>query len=133
MKKILVAYDGGAPSQRALELAAELARKFRATVGVVSVVPARPGRTEFDPWDNMPVPTAKSAEAEAILARFGIKPVLFDVVGDPARTIEEIAEDGGYDTVVVGSRGLGAVSRAVRGSVSEHLATHAAATVVVAR
>lgn len=133
MKKILVAYDGGAPARRALDLAAELARKLEATVAVVSVAPAHGGRTQFDPWDNMPVATAKSAEARTILAGFGIKPDVFEVIGDPATTIEQIAEDGGYDVVVVGSRGLGTVSRAVRGSVSEHIATHAAATVVVAR
>ena len=53
--------------------------------------------------------------------------------GDPAKTIERIAEDGGYDIVVVGSRGLGVVSRFLQGSVSEHVATHSAATVVIAR
>ncbi len=35
--------------------------------------------------------------------------------------------------VVVGSRHLGAVSRVLQGSVSEHVATHAPATVVIAR
>ena len=37
------------------------------------------------------------------------------------------------DMVVLGSRGLGLVSRALQGSVSEHVATHAHATVVIAR
>ena len=133
MKKILVAYDGGAPAHRALDLAAELARTFGAAVGVVSVSPARAGRTQFDPWDNMPVPTAQTAEAHKILAEKGVEPELFELVGDPARTIEGIAEAGGYDMVILGSRDLGAVSQFVRGSVSEHVATHAAATVVVAR
>ena len=40
---------------------------------------------------------------------------------------------GRFDTIVIGSRGLGAVSRFLQGSVSEHVATHANATVVVAR
>jgi nucleotide-binding universal stress UspA family protein len=35
--------------------------------------------------------------------------------------------------VVVGSRGLGLLSRALQGSVSEHVATHSRTTVVVAR
>ena len=37
------------------------------------------------------------------------------------------------DVVVVGTRGLGALGRTLQGSVSEHVATHAKATVVVAR
>jgi nucleotide-binding universal stress UspA family protein len=47
--------------------------------------------------------------------------------------IEQVAEKGGYDTVVVGARGLGALGRILQGSVSEHVATHANATVIVAR
>ena len=39
MKRILVAYDGGEPAHRALDMAADLATHYEATVGVVSVVP----------------------------------------------------------------------------------------------
>jgi len=133
MKKILVAYDGGEPARRALDLAADLADKFEAKVGVVSVIPFHPGRSPIDPWDDRPVHTAELAEARTFLATRGIVPVLHEPAGDPAVTIEQIAEVHGYDMVVVGSRGLGAISRILQGSVSEHVATHAAATVVVAR
>jgi len=133
MKKILVAYDGGEPAHRALELAADLAAKFEASVGVVSVIPVHPGRVPVDPWDDRPVHTAELAEARALLLQHGIEATLHEPAGDPAVAIEKIAEEGGYDMVIVGSRGLGAVSRALQGSVSEHVATHATATVVVAR
>ena len=133
MKKILVAYDGGEPAYRALELAADLAQRFDATVGVVSVIPLHSGRVPVDPWDDRSVHTAELAEATKVLVKHGIQPVLHEPAGDPAMTIEKIAEEGGYDMVVVGSRGLGPVSRALQGSVSEHVATHAKATVVIAR
>ncbi len=133
MKKILVAYDGGEPAHRALEMAADLAAKFDATVSVVSVIPVHPGRVPVDPWDDRPVHTAELVEAREILLKRGIEPTLHEPAGDPAVTIEKIAEEGGYDMVIVGSRGLGALSRALQGSVSEHVATHATATVVVAR
>jgi nucleotide-binding universal stress UspA family protein len=133
MKKILVAYDGGEPARRALDLAADLADKFQAEVGVVSVIPYHPGRSPIDPWDDRSVHTTELAEARIYLASRGITPVLHEPAGDPARSIEEVAEVHGYDMVVVGSRGLGVLGRALQGSVSEHVATHAAATVVVAR
>jgi nucleotide-binding universal stress UspA family protein len=133
MKKILVAYDGGQPAHRALELAADLAKRFGAEIGVVSVIPVHPGRSPVDPWDDRPVHTAELVEARTILAEQGIDAVLYEPAGDPATTIEAIAERGGYDTVVLGSRNLGAVARVMQGSVSEHVATHASATVVVAR
>jgi len=131
--KILLAYDGGVPARRALELTVELAKRFDAEVGVASVIPVHPGRVPIDPWDDAPVHTAQLAEARQLLVERGIEPVLIEKAGDPAVTIEAIAEDGGYAMVVIGSRGLGPLSRFLQGSVSEHVATHAAATVVVAR
>ena len=83
MKKILVAYDGGEPAHRAIEMAADLAHRFEAQVGVISVVPFHPGRVPIDPWDDRPV--------------------------------------------------LGSLGRFLEGSVSEHVATHSGATVIVAR
>lgn len=133
MKKILVAYDGGEPARRALETAIELAKKFDGLVGVVSVVPFHPGRVPVDPWDDRPVHTEELVEARETLRAAGIEADFIEPYGDPAQTIEQVAEDGGYDTVVVGSRGLGLAGRVLRGSVSEHVATHAAATVVIAR
>jgi nucleotide-binding universal stress UspA family protein len=133
MKKILVAYDGGQPAHRALDLAAELALPFGAQVGVVSVVPTHAGRSPVDPWDDRPVHTAELAEARTLLAERGIAAILYEPAGDPGPEIEEIAEEGGYDTIVIGSRGLGLLSRTLQGSVSEHVATHANATVIVAR
>jgi nucleotide-binding universal stress UspA family protein len=133
MKRILVAYDGGAPARRALETAIEFAKRFEALVTVVSVVPVHPGRAPVDPWDDRAVHSAELLEAKKILAENGITAELLEPAGDPAPTIERIAEEGGYDTVVIGSRGLGAVSRFLQGSVSEHVSTHAEATVVIAR
>ena len=131
--KILLAYDGGEPAHKALELTADFAKKFDANVAVVSVVPVHPGRVPIDPWDDTPVHASQLAEAKQLLLKEGIEPALIERAGDPARTIEQIAEEGGYDMVVLGSRHLGAVSRVLQGSVSEHVATHAPATVVIAR
>lgn len=131
--KILLAYDGGDAAVRALELTADFAKHFGAQVAVVSVVPVHPGRAPIDPWDDATEHTAQLAGARARLIDHGIEPTLIERFGEPAATIERLAEEGGYDMVVVGSRGLGTVSRFLQGSVSEHVATHAAATVVVAR
>jgi nucleotide-binding universal stress UspA family protein len=133
MKRILVAYDGGAPARHALDTAVELARKFDATITVVSVVPYRPSRFPVDPWDDQAVHTQELADARKLLADQGIEAELLEPAGDPARTIERIVETGAFDTVVIGSRGLNPLSRFLQGSVSEHIATHAEATVIIAR
>jgi nucleotide-binding universal stress UspA family protein len=133
MKKILVAYDGGEPAHRALDLAAELAGVFDATVSVVSVVPVHPGRFPVDPWDDTSVHAQELLEARRTMRERGIEVELVEPSGDPARTIERIAEEGAFDMIVVGSRGLSGVGRVLQGSVSEHVATHARSTVVIAR
>jgi nucleotide-binding universal stress UspA family protein len=133
MKRILVAYDGGAPARRALETAIEMTKKFDALLTVVSVVPTHPGRAPMDPWDGPVLHAQELDEAKAILADHQITAEMLEPFGDPAKTIERIAEEGGYDLVVVGSRGLGAMSRALQGSVSEHVATHAETPVLIAR
>jgi nucleotide-binding universal stress UspA family protein len=133
MKNILVAYDGEAPAKRALEVAIDLTKRFDANLSVVSVVPTRPGRSPVDPWDDRSVHARQLLEARDILARDGVEAEMIEPAGDPAKEIEKIAEAGKFDTIVIGSRGLGAIGRVLQGSVSEHVATHAAATVIVAR
>lgn len=133
MNKILLAYDGGEPAKRALDQTIELARKFGATVGVISVVPVRAGRAPIDPWDDRTVHAEELIEARALLREAGIEAELFEPGGDPAKLIERVADERGYDTIVVGSRGLNALTKMLQGSVSDHVATHAHATVVVAR
>jgi nucleotide-binding universal stress UspA family protein len=133
MKRILVAYDGGAPADKALDAAIELARQFGATLSVVSVVPVHPGHAPFDPWDDVTVHINQLEQARQRLAAHGVDAEFIEPTGDPAHAIERVARTGDYDTIVVGSRGLNAAERFLQGSVSAHVATHAKATVVVAR
>ncbi len=133
MKRILLAYDGSEPAHKALATAADLAKKFEATVTVVSVVPVHSGRVPIDPWDDLAVHKAELKDAGDALRELGIEAELLEPAGDPAATIEKIAATGDYDTIVVGARGLSAIERFLQGSVSEHIATHAETTVVIAR
>jgi nucleotide-binding universal stress UspA family protein len=133
MRKILLAYDGGEPARRALAQTIELATRFGSEVGVISVVPIRSGHSPVDPWDDRTVHAEELLEARRALREAGIEAEMLEPGGDVARTIERVADERGYDTIVVGSRGLGSVAKALQGSVSEHVATHAHATVVIAR
>jgi nucleotide-binding universal stress UspA family protein len=104
--KILVAYDGGLPARRALYKAAQLARATHAPVGVISVVPLYPerGRATIAPWDDEERHREDLEEAKAVFHASGIEPELIEAVGSPAERIEEIAQDRGYDTIVMGAR-----------------------------
>ncbi len=131
MKRILLAYDGSEPAIRALETTIDLAKTFGATVGVISVIPIHAAPMGVNPWDDREVHDGALRDAQARLREQGIEPELIEPYGDPARAIEKVAEMRNFDTIVVGSRGESAFVRFLGGSVSEHLASHAHATVVV--
>lgn len=54
-------------------------------------------------------------------------------VGTPWRTICEIAEKGGHDLIVIGTRGRNSLSHAVTGSVAEQVVRHAPCPVLTVR
>ncbi len=116
MNKILVAYDGGEPGDRALALAARLAHAFGSRVDVVSVVPEGFGRVE----------------ARAQLREQGIDAGLIEPAGDPAQTIERLAAEGAYDTIIVGGSRGQASGRPWTETVAAHVAANATTTVIVA-
>lgn len=133
MKKILVAYDGHEAGHRALEMAARLAHAFGARVDVVSVVPEGFGHVDGQAEEPAVEHARELVEARAILRDHGVEAGLIEPAGDPAETIERLANERGYDTIVVGG------SRAVKEglpwmeSVTAHVAANARADVVVAR
>lgn len=133
MKKILVAYDGHEAGRRALEMAARLALAFGARVDVVSVVPEGFGRVDGHAEEPAVEHARELVEARGILRDHGVEAGLIEPAGDPAETIERLAVERGYDTIVVGG------SRAVKEglpwmeSVTAHVAANAKADVVVAR
>ncbi len=131
MERILLAYDGGEPGRRALEAAAELAVAFRASLSVVSVVPIGDDRRPTEPWDGGEAHARELHEARRALADRGIDVELLEPLGDPARTIERIAQEGDFDTIVIGSRIPGGRDPGPGDRVAEHVVTHATATVVV--
>jgi nucleotide-binding universal stress UspA family protein len=133
MSKVLVAYDGSADARLALEYAA--AKHADDDVTVISVVPvASSGRGgAIDPTSTVGDHRSALDEAAALLADRGLTARTVESVGHPADAIVEAAEQGGYDLVIVGSRGLGGVTRFLTGSVSSRVATHAPCSVLVVR
>jgi nucleotide-binding universal stress UspA family protein len=133
MGKVLVAYDGSSESKRALEAAAKL--DGGAELTVISVVPvAYSGRGgAVDPTSNVDDHRAALDEARALLAEQGREAKTAEVIGHPAEAIVAAAEQGGYELIVIGSRGLNAVERFVIGSTSARVVAHAPCNVLVVR
>lgn len=132
--KILLAYDGFQHSQHALEEAAALAANGGAEVTVFSVVPEAEARGSKSGGHRWLAPHAHHdvAFAHRYLNERGIQAEMKISHGTPADEIRKEASEGGYDLVVVGSRGRGALGELILGSVSQKLVDEAPAPILVA-
>ena len=130
-KKILVAYDGSAPSHRALEVMREIAAQNPA-VEVVLVHVMRlfsSGSAAAGMDDAMAI----RQELEAIAADM-VNPTEVKVLKgtSPADLIVNCAKEEGCDLIIMGSRGQGGV-KGFLGSVSYAVTKESPVTVLIAK
>ena len=125
MKTIIVGYDATDPAEHALERAAQLAGAFGSQVIVISVtpvpLPAGRGTAGPDPTSPPDLHEKELGHARQRLQELGVEPELVLGMGDPPRTIVELATERGADLIVVGTRQLGALARMLGQSVSEEV------------
>jgi len=138
MKKILVAVDGSKPSMLAARLALELAQATGATLTVAYSVPPTmmPGEVPFTVInDIVKAEIARGKEVlQEVVKESGVPTVAsLELEGPVAERLAEVAEQDGYDLVVVGSRGRNAVARMFLGSVADRLVHICKKPVLVAR
>jgi nucleotide-binding universal stress UspA family protein len=136
-RNVLVAFDGSPASELALGHAVMIAQACRAKLALVAVV-APPALLSWQaPGGMRGVYEAEQTGLEHVLREAADQvpddlPVTTRLVdGDPARELVRAARDGENDLIVMGSRGRGAVSSAVLGSVSNHVMREAGVPVIV--
>lgn len=132
---IVVGYDEGEPSRRALERAAMLAKPFSATVVVASVAPVTTpaaGRSiGADPTDTAAEHLVELAHARTYLEREGVKAEYVEAVGHEADAILAVARQRSADLIVVGARHLPTLARLFGQSVSDSVSHGAECDVLI--
>ena len=138
--RVLLALDGSATADAARRAVASILWPRGSVVHVLGVIDfdLAAGTLSSAPSSGTRAGDTRAIErvvgsASASLQKDDLASDATVVCGRPASVIVEHALELRADLVVVGSRGLGAVSRFFQGSVSEHVATHGTATVVIAR
>lgn len=138
MPGILVAIDGSAHSQRALEWAAKEAAVHHTSLTVLTVHQAVVGfwggalNFQGDAELTAKARDAAQAETEQVLSGLQARPesvTVRAVHGVPAEEILNAGADA--DMIVVGSRGGGGFARLLLGSVSATVAEHAKVPVMI--
>lgn len=140
-KNILVATDGSAGGDRAVNFAAALSRALDATLVVVTVQEAAPSEAIEALKSIEHVGEAEVAElttsadlnrARLKAERAGARSVRTHAeAGDPTQRILEAAARENATAIVVGKRGRGPLAALLLGSVSQKLASLAPCPVVV--
>lgn len=140
---ILVPVDGSKASSLALSYAADLAKRYSAKVRIVYVIPSPAFMFCQDTFEELTIVDIEeelersgqallnkySEEAEAL----GVKVTTTLLKGHPGRQIVQYAKTEGFNLIVMGSRGLSAVSRFLLGSVSSYVTNHAECPVIIVK
>ncbi len=141
--KILLATDSSEEATLAAKTAADIAQK---TGSELYVVHARPVPVYIDPAtdrisDVQGVEETVEGEAQQLLdtqveqikAAGGTVAGAYVRLGRPAQEIVNLADEISAGLIVMGSRGLGGIRRALMGSVSDSVVRHAHCPVMVVR
>ncbi|HMK13908.1 MAG TPA: universal stress protein [Burkholderiales bacterium] len=137
IKRILVAYDGSAPADKAYAFALDLAEKYGADIHVIAV--ARPPDFGDDVEVNAILDNSIKhyeevmAQLKSRAASLGLNPHFKVVVGHPAEQIIYRAEEYKTDLIVMGHRGKTLFERLRLGSVSKHVIHYAHCAVTIVR
>ena len=147
MPKALIATDGSDHALDAAKRAKDLlAPGTEYTLLTVEPPPVVPEAAPVMGLDTVPITSPEAAEelteayreeANESLERtarvLGGEAARRVEYGDAATEITRVAEEDGFDVIVVGSQGAGFVKRVLMGSVSQHLLHHAPCPVLVVR
>jgi nucleotide-binding universal stress UspA family protein len=137
VQRILVGTDGSDHAGRALAMAADLARRYGASVIVATVIEP----SYLPPEAAMMADRIEAArrdeaerlarEAAATVAQQGVTVQTVVLNGGAAEQMLQVARSEGVDLIVAGSRGRGAVARVLLGSVSDRLVRQSHCPVLV--
>jgi len=135
--RVLLATDGSPDAERAAQTAVELCQQTGSQLHLVHVgeyLPTYLAQTEEEPAQLRTAArrlldgeARKVAEAGAEVAGAHLR------LGRPAEQIVDLSEELGAGVIIVGSRGLSALRRALMGSVSDSVVRHAHCPVFVVR
>lgn len=139
-KKILVAIDGSDMSNKAVEIALNMALEQKSKITFIHVgkLLAIPDGMILDSIDELYESIRKNGQELLKRGKWLADSNVIDVEtiyaeGDPASEIIKVAKEGMYQLIVLGSRGLGSFKELMLGSVSHRVSQIAPCPVLIVK
>lgn len=141
VSKILCGIDGSEPSAIALQFAMDLARRFSASLCIVSALPS----CECNPFGMSDSEIKKCEEKsnhgeikklDTFLERFDFSKIKMKkhfTPGIPANVLLDRAEDFDHDLIVIGAKGYSLLHHVLIGSTAEKILRYAPCSLLVVR
>jgi nucleotide-binding universal stress UspA family protein len=140
LSKILVAVDGSGNSFRALENTFFIAKNTGAQITAIHVIERIPTvyvesqKLLNDLLANYRKESAKILDrCKEMAEKSGIKISTVIAEGDAASSITKYAQQGEFDLIVIGSRGLGRLKGMMLGSISNKVLHHTKCSVMIVK
>lgn len=136
--KVLMAIDASEISATVIKRSGQFAKVTDCDLTVLNVVePLDPSYAMLPETDYGVKKKAEAretvAKAQEILKHYGVECKTRIELGPVGPAIVRVAEEGNYDVIFVGSRGLGGFKRMLLGSVADDVIRHAHCAVTVVR
>ena len=136
-KKILVPLDGSKYSEKALQKATEIVRGFDSKIILIYVVEKSLPLNLLDRSEYLKINRNFGKKvldkAELNLSKQGIHSQVILKEGHIVNEIEKLAKKEKCNLIIVGNKGLGAISRLLLGSVSSKLAQASKCSVLIVK
>ncbi|MEX0861358.1 universal stress protein [Nitrosopumilus sp.] len=136
-KKILVPLDGSKYSEKALERAPDLVSAFGSKIILLYVIEKPLPINFLDRKEYLEIlqkfGTRTLDKANKTLLQKGITAKILLKKGNIVSEIEKVAKNEKCDLIIVGSKGLGTVTRFLLGSVSNKLAQYSPCSLLIVK
>ena len=141
-KKILIASDGSIYARKAIDVSADLAKRYKSELTLITVIqhPMNAfGMFGIEELGSEAYETLKKKgnniirEAKEQLKEHDLNSNYVLEYGNPGDTIVRYAKKNGFDLIVIGSHGYGEVMAHMLGSVSDRVNHHAHCSVMIVR
>lgn len=144
MYKILLAVDGSKHSKKAIEKTIRLMGLLECQVTLLSVAEKMPiyhygtemGSVHIHEEmveERMKASNEILKSSKEAFEKKNLEVETLALEGQPAETICRVAEDGKYDVIIIGSRGLGGIQQLLLGSVSNKVVNQSSVSVLVVK